>query len=264
LRRKSFELENENRRALEASRLKTEFLANMSHELRTPLNAIVGFARLMHAGRVGPVSVTHKEYLGDIVNSAVHLQQIIDDVLDLVKVETGRTDLNPESFDLAELIAEVESVCRGFASERDLRIERVVDPALGCVTLDRRLLRQILYNLISNAIKFTPDGGAVSVRAAVSDDSTLRLVVEDSGIGIKAEDMKRLFIEFQQLDTGAAKKYQGTGLGLALTKRLVELHGGEISVESQPGKGTCFSLSLPRHVAHSAPSPLMAAGHGGA
>jgi protein-histidine pros-kinase len=236
-------------RMQEASRLKSEFLANMSHELRTPLNAIIGFAELMHRGKVGPVSPAHKEYLGDILTSSKHLLQLINDVLDLAKVESGKMEFRPETVELDRLVAEVRDILRGLAAGKHLQMETEVDPDLGPVVVDPARVKQVLYNYLSNAIKFTPDGGCITVRGTAEGDRLFRLDVEDSGIGISTGDLDKLFIEFQQLDGSAAKKYQGTGLGLALTKRIVEAHGGRIEVKSAPGHGSTFSAILPRKTA---------------
>jgi PAS domain S-box-containing protein len=234
----------------EANRLKSEFLANMSHELRTPLNAIIGFAELMYKGKVGPVSPEHHEYLGDILTSSRHLLQLINDVLDLAKVESGKMELRPEPVVLDKLVSEVRDVLRGLAAGKQLRVEIKIAPGIEPITVDPGRLKQVLYNYLSNAIKFTPEGGAVVVRAALSGDDFFRLDVEDTGVGIKAEDLSRLFVEFQQLDASASKRYQGTGLGLALTKRIVEAQGGRIEVQSEPGKGSIFSAILPRSLEH--------------
>ena len=240
------ELEAQNKRMQEANRLKSEFVANMSHELRTPLNSIIGFAELMHHGKVGPVSPEHREYLGDILTSARHLLQLINDVLDLAKVESGKIELRPEPLDLAKVVGEVKDILRGLAAEKRMRVDLDIDPAVGVVVLDPAKLKQVLYNYLSNAIKFTPDNGRVVVRITPEAPDALRIEVEDNGIGVGAEDLHRLFIEFQQLDAGVAKRYAGTGLGLALTKRIVEAQGGSVGVRSTPGQGSTFFAVLPR------------------
>jgi signal transduction histidine kinase/CheY-like chemotaxis protein len=245
VRRKSQELEEENRRMQEANRLKSEFLANMSHELRTPLNAIIGFAELMFKGKVGPVSDDHKEYLGDILNSSRHLLQLINDVLDLAKVESGKMECRPEPVDLAKVITEVRDILRGLASTKRIGVDVDVDPTLPPAMLDPAKLKQVLYNYISNALKFTPEQGGVVVRVTREPPEHFRIEVEDTGIGIRREDMHRLFVEFQQLDAGTAKKYAGTGLGLALTKRIVEAQGGRVGVRTELGKGSVFWSVLP-------------------
>jgi PAS domain S-box-containing protein len=236
-------------RMLEASRLKTEFLANMSHELRTPLNAIIGFAELMHRGKVGPVSAEHKEYLGDILTSSRHLLHLINDVLDLAKVESGKIDLRLESVDLGELAREVCDILRGLSASRRLRVETQVDPEIAPVVIDPARVKQILYNYLSNAIKFTPEEGRITIRILAEGPAHFRIDVEDTGIGIAADDLGRLFVEFQQLDASTAKEFQGTGLGLALTKRLAEAQGGRVAVRSEPGVGSTFSVLLPRVMA---------------
>jgi len=244
----SLELETQNRRAQEANRLKSEFLANMSHELRTPLNAIIGFSSLLHAGKAGTLSETQVEYLGDILVSSRHLLQLINDVLDLAKVEAGRIELQPEPVDLKRLALEVRDILRGLAAEKHMAISFDVDPSLTDVVADARLLKQILYNYLSNALKFTADGGKVSATIVANANDSFCIRVEDNGIGIKPDDLGRLFVEFQQLDSSTAKKYAGTGLGLALTKRIVEAQGGSVSVTSTLGEGSAFVAVLPRRL----------------
>jgi PAS domain S-box-containing protein len=257
LRDKNEELARQNRRVEEANRLKSEFLANMSHELRTPLNAIIGFAELLHDGRAGPVTAEQREYLGDVLTSSRHLLQLINDVLDLSKVEAGKIELRPELVDLEQLVGEVRDILRSIAGAKRIQVAVTIAPAIRIGVADPAKLKQVLYNYLSNALKFTAEGGRVSVRVQPTGDSTgIRLEVEDSGIGIKAEDIDRLFVEFQQLDASTAKKYPGTGLGLALTKRLVEAQGGTVGVRSTAGTGSVFFAELPwpREVAGRAPS----------
>jgi PAS domain S-box-containing protein len=242
------DMEEQNRRMQDANRLKSEFLANMSHELRTPLNAIIGFTKVLHAGKAGALSATQKEYLGDILNSSNHLLQLINDVLDLAKIESGKTEINVESVELARVAREVKDILRGLAAEKRIHLTVDVSKALGLVSVDPRLLKQVLYNFLSNALKFTPDQGRVVMRIAPEGDGHFRVQVEDSGIGIKPEDMARLFIEFQQLDSSSSKHYPGTGLGLALTKRIVEAQQGSVGVESVFGNGSTFWAVLPREV----------------
>ena len=246
IRRRSEELEEQNRRVQEANRLKSEFLANMSHELRTPLNGIIGFAELMHDGRVGPISTQHQEYLGDILTSAKHLLQLINDVLDLSKVEAGKFEFKPEPVIPELLVREVCEIVRTLAAHKRIQLGIEIDAAVTGIVADSRSLKQILYNYLSNALKFTPDEGKVVIRVKPENQDYFRIEVEDSGIGIKADDLGRLFVEFQQLDAGSAKKYSGTGLGLALTKRIVEAHGGKVGVDSTVEKGSIFYAVLPR------------------
>jgi signal transduction histidine kinase len=245
IRRRSAELEMQNRRIQEASRLKSEFLANMSHELRTPLNAIIGFADLLHGGMVGQLDAQQREFVGDILTSSRHLLQLINDVLDLAKVESGTLEVIPEAVDLARVVAEVRDILRGVALDRKLDLELQLSDDLGSVIVDPAKLRQILYNYVSNALKFTPEGGRVVIRAALVGDA-FRIEVEDTGIGIASEDQRYLFLPFRQLDASATKRYQGTGLGLALTKRLAEAHGGRVGMHSARGIGSTFWVELPR------------------
>jgi PAS domain S-box-containing protein len=246
LRRKNEELSLQIGRAREASRAKSEFLANMSHELRTPLNGIIGFAELMYDGRVGPLAAQHQEYIGDILTSARHLLTLINDVLDLSKVEAGNVELRPEPVDPAAVVNEIRNILRTLAVRKHIQVETQIDAGLGRIVVDPAKLKQVLYNYLSNALKFTPDEGRVTVRVRPEGEDSFRLEVVDTGIGIALEDIGRLFVPFQQLDGGTQKKYPGTGLGLALTKRLVESQGGRVGVESVPGRGSTFSAILPR------------------
>ncbi|MGH7537451.1 MAG: PAS domain S-box protein, partial [Gemmatimonadales bacterium] len=234
------------RAAQETSRLKSEFLANMSHELRTPLNAVIGFTEILYDGRAGPVSAVQMEYLDDVLTSSRHLLQLINDVLDLSKVETGKLELRPEPVDLARLIAEMQDVVRTLAARKQIRVETDLDAAPPEIVTDPARLKRVLYNYLSNAIKFTPEEGRVVVRVVAEGRDAFRLEVQDTGIGIRAEDLDRLFVEFQQLDASVAKQYPGTGLGLALTKRIVEAQGGRVGVDSTPGEGSRFYAVLPR------------------
>jgi len=240
------ELEEQSRRDREASRLKSEFLANMSHELRTPLNAIIGFAELMHDGKLGPVSAQHQEFLGDILTSSRHLLQLINDVLDLSKVESGKMEFQPATIEPGKLVGEVRDILRTLAAQKRIRVETEVDASLNPLFADPGKLKQVLYNYLSNALKFTPDEGRIVVRLRPEAEQRFRLEVEDTGIGIRPEDQDRLFTEFQQLDGGVARNHQGTGLGLALCKRIVEAQGGFVGVQSTPGVGSVFFAVLPR------------------
>ena len=247
IRARSAELEAQNRRIQEASRLKSEFLANMSHELRTPLNSIIGFAELLHDREVDPSSPQYLEFLQDILRSGRHLQQMINDVLDLAKVEAGKMELRPERVDVGQLISEVSNVLRGVAATKHIRVEVTVQPEVEKGTLDPSRFKQVLYNYLSNALKFTREGGSVRIAATLEQPQMLCLTVEDTGIGIAEGDLGRLFVDFQQLEEGATKKHGGTGLGLALTKRLVEAQGGSVGVKSELGKGSEFFALLPLH-----------------
>jgi PAS domain S-box-containing protein len=245
LRLRSLTLEAENRQVREASRLKSEFLANMSHELRTPLNAIIGFSTILRdtADDIPPEQRT--EFLGDILVSGRHLLQLINDVLDLSKVEAGKLEFRPEFVEIDRVVREVLSVLKETAASKGITLVVDIEP-LSEVFLDAGRLKQVLYNYVSNALKFTPTGGRVTIRVRHAAAGTWRLEVEDSGIGIAEQDLSRLFIEFEQLDGSAGKQHGGTGLGLALTKRLVEAQGGQIGVRSTLGAGSVFWAVLPR------------------
>ena len=240
------DLGEQNRRIQQADRLKSEFLANMSHELRTPLNAIIGFAEIMHDGKVGPISSEHKEYLADVLTSARHLLQLINDILDLSKVEAGKMEFRPERVNLEVVVEEARAIVRTLAAKRRMDLRSEIDASLSHISTDPRSLKQILYNYLSNALKFTPEGGMVTVRAKAEGADHFRIEVEDDGIGIGAQDRQRLFVEFQQLDASVGKKYSGTGLGLALTKKIAEAQGGRVGVNSTPGKGSTFYAVLPQ------------------
>ena len=250
-------LEDENLRRLhEASRLKSEFLANMSHELRTPLNTVMGFASFIQSAKAGPVTDAQKDYLGDILESSRYLLQLINDILDLAKIEAGKMKFDLERVELAPLVEEMRNSMQVLAAEKSLALNLEVDPSMPPATLDRAKLKQVLYNFLSNAIKFTPDHGSVAVRVAPDRGQTFRIEVEDTGIGIAAEELPHLFADFQQLDAGSTKKYQGTGLGLSLTKRIVEAQGGMVGVRSTPGVGSTFWAILPMVVSDSSSQPI--------
>jgi signal transduction histidine kinase len=248
-------LVEQNRLIQAANSMKSEFLANMSHELRTPLNAILGFSEILADGLAGPMSLQQVEYLQHIYKSGRHLLSLINDVLDLAKVESGRIEIHPEPVDLPEVLREVTDVLAAKTLEKRIRLDVSVDPSLGQVVVDQGKLKQVLYNYLSNALKFTDAEGKVSLRAAAEGPELFRIEVRDSGIGIRAEDMHKLFVEFQQLDSGTRKKYAGTGLGLVLTKRLVEAQGGRVGAESNPGAGSLFFAVLPRLVRSRAVEP---------
>jgi PAS domain S-box-containing protein len=229
----------------EKEEAKDRFLANMSHELRTPLNGIIGFAEFLVDGKPGSVNPKQKEYLEDILNSGKHLLVLINDVLDLAKVGAGKMELKPEKFSLRKAIEEACAVTTPIVQKKGIRLEVNVAPELGYVTLDQQKFKQVLYNLLSNAIKFNPHGGKVEIRVAMHDAHRFKLSVQDAGIGIKKEDLRRLFKEFEQLESGASCHHEGTGLGLALTRKIVELQGGTIGVESEIGQGSLFTVVLP-------------------
>jgi PAS domain S-box-containing protein len=230
----------------EANRLKSEFLANMSHELRTPLNGIIGFSEFLIDEKPGPLNAKQKEYLGDVLNSGRHLLQLINDVLDLSKVESGKMELHPTTFSMELAIDEVCSGLFPLVKNKGITIQREVAAGVRSITLDRRKFMQVLYNLVSNGVKFNDEGGEIRILADLEDQDSLRLRVCDTGIGIDPANFAKLFVEFQQLDSGAARRFDGTGLGLALTKKIIEFQGGRIDVESELGVGTTFLVYLPQ------------------
>jgi len=239
------EIAESNQRLAEVSRTKSEFLANMSHELRTPLNSVIGFSEVLQDQMFGPINEKQQEYVQNILTSGRHLLSLINDILDLSKVESGRMELELTEFSLQELLDSslVMLKEKALKSEIDLQL----DPASQIniqIVADQRKLKQILFNLLSNAVKFTPAGGSVSL-STQNDGDFVEITVADSGIGIKEKDIQKLFQPFTQLESVYSKEFEGTGLGLALTRQLVELHGGRIWVKSEFGKGSRFSFTIP-------------------
>jgi PAS domain S-box-containing protein len=240
------EIEHKSAQLESASRHKSEFLANMSHELRTPLNAIIGFSEVLSERMFGELNEKQEEYLKDIHASGQHLLSLINDILDLSKIEAGRMELEVAEFHLPQAIENALVLVRERALRRGITLEQSIDPRLGEIQGDERKVKQVLLNLLSNAIKFTPDGGRIDVRA-IAVDGSVQVSVSDTGVGIAPEDQGAIFEEFRQVGT-ADKKVEGTGLGLALSRRFVELHGGRIWVKSQIGAGSTFTFTIPvRH-----------------
>jgi PAS domain S-box-containing protein len=261
LQQKNVELED-------ASRMKSEFLANMSHELRTPLNAIIGFSEVLADGLMGEMTAQQKGFIGDIFDSGKHLLALINDILDLSKVEAGKMLLDVESVQVSSLLASSLSIIKGKAATRHISLELRADKTLGSMWADGRKVKQIVYNLLSNAVKFSPEGGNVVLEASrvsrddvgqlsgewkgralplIDNDFTefLKISVTDGGIGISPEGLEHLFRPFSQIDSGLARKFEGTGLGLAMVKLLAELHGGAVAVESAVNEGSRFTVWLP-------------------
>jgi signal transduction histidine kinase len=236
------EIQDKSRQLEVASRHKSEFLANMSHELRTPLNAIIGFSEVLVQGLFGEVNEKQREYLHDVIGSGQHLLSLINDILDLSKIEAGRMELELSTFSFRDALQSGVTIVRERASRHNITLAVKVSDELVLVEADERKVKQIMYNLLSNAVKFTPDGGRVDVTAS-RDNGEVRVEVRDNGIGIAETDQARIFEEFQQV--GRERSREGTGLGLTLTKRFVELHGGRITLESAPGKGSIFAFTLP-------------------
>ncbi len=226
-----------------ASRAKSDFLANMSHELRTPLNAIIGFAEILRDELVGSINAEQKECINDIHISGQHLLEMINDILDLSKIEAGKMVLQIEKFSIVEAVEEVNAIITALALKKGLDLTLTYKQTCT-IEADRIKLKQIFYNLLSNAVKFTPEGGKVTTKLEFTE-TMLRAQVIDTGIGISEADQTKLFAPFTQIDTSKSRRYGGTGLGLALTQRLVGLHGGEISVKSQEGQGSNFTVIIP-------------------
>jgi signal transduction histidine kinase len=237
------EIEIKSRELATASQHKSEFLANMSHELRTPLNAILGFSEVLQERMFGEINEKQAEYLADILESGRHLLGLINDILDLSKIEAGRMELEPSEFDLPSAIENTLILVRERAQRRGIKLGQTLDERLGPIHADERKVKQVLLNLLSNALKFTPEGGRIDVRAALQD-GVAEISVSDTGVGIAPEDQDAVFEEFRQVGS-AAKKVEGTGLGLAISRKFVELHGGKIWVCSEVGKGSTFSFTLP-------------------
>jgi signal transduction histidine kinase len=242
------------------SRMKSSFLANMSHELRTPLNSIIGFAEILKDKMFGDFNERQEKYLSHILTSGRHLLQLINNILDLSKVEAGKMKLNLEPFSVNRVVDEVQTIIKTLAYKKNIEIQLDLSPEV-IMYGDAAKLKQILYNLLSNAIKFTPEKGMVAVHTEevlpeislerglsvplVVIVQSLLLTVKDTGIGISPDDQERIFLEFEQSEQTRGKGYEGTGLGLALTRKLVELHGGQIWVQSQVGEGSAFTILLP-------------------
>jgi signal transduction histidine kinase/DNA-binding response OmpR family regulator len=271
---KQFEhtLQQKNVELEEASRMKSEFLANMSHELRTPLNAIIGFSEVLRDGLLGELSDKQRGFIGDIFGSGKHLLSLINDILDLSKVEAGKMTLNLEPVEVCSLFANSLSIIKEKAATRHIRLDMDAAAELGSIHADALKVKQIAYNLLSNAVKFTNEGGQVTLRAGrvpraevgqlsgawtgrsypLADnefEEFIKISVTDSGIGISPEALEQLFKPFTQIDSGLARKFEGTGLGLVLVKLLAELHGGAVAVESAVGEGSCFTVWLPLRAA---------------
>jgi signal transduction histidine kinase len=238
------EIQDKSRQLEIANKHKSEFLANMSHELRTPLNAIIGFSEVMLNGMAGPMSGEQKEFAGDIRDSGKHLLTLINDILDLSKIEAGRMELDVAPFDLPMAMQNAMTLVQGRAERSGIRLETRIASGVTEYQGDERKFKQIVINLLSNAVKFTPEGGKVTL-AAARVNGAYSISVKDTGIGIAPGDQEKIFEEFKQVGSDYARKAEGTGLGLTLTRKLVELHGGTIIVESAPGSGSTFTFTLP-------------------
>ena len=240
---KNAQLEARNREVEKANRLKSEFLASMSHELRTPLHTVIGFSELLAEESEGPLNEKQKRFLSHILQDSRHLLELINEILDLSKIEAGRLELQREEFDFAACAEEVLAAIRNQSEAKRIRLENK-SSFQGLLHADRVRTKEILYNLLSNAVKFTPDGGSVWLES-VPQDGHLKVTVCDTGIGIAPEEHTAIFEKFYQVGDTTSGVREGTGLGLAITRKLVELHGGAIWVQSEKGQGTCFSFTLP-------------------
>ncbi|HYO83195.1 MAG TPA: ATP-binding protein [Bryobacteraceae bacterium] len=239
------ELREQTRRAEEVSRLKSEFLANMSHELRTPLNGIIGFSELLADGKGGELTDRQQRFLNNILVSSRHLLHLINDLLDLAKIEAGRLELHPQSTSARTLVGEVIGSVQSLAGAKNIDLIADVSEAAEDLYVDPARFKQVIYNYVSNAIKFTPESGQVHVNVSREPSGAIRVDVTDTGIGIADEQIATLFQRFHQLDSGPAKRYGGTGLGLALVKKLIEQQNGRVEVQSTPSNGSRFSAVLP-------------------
>jgi len=249
------DLTKSNNELLRANQAKSQFLSNMSHELRTPLTSINGFSEFLMDGYVGPLNEAQSKYLRNINVSGKHLLELINGILDLAKIEAGKMNLKLEWIDIEQLFDEIMLVLEGYANKENISLKLDCEMSATDIFLDRTKFKQILYNLCSNAIKFSHDGGEVSVKVeydkALSisveerEYGTLSIAVSDQGIGISPGDQAIIFNPFEQVDGSHSRNFEGTGLGLTLTKRLVELHGGSIAVQSEAGEGSCFTVMMP-------------------
>jgi two-component system cell cycle sensor histidine kinase PleC len=250
--------QREKNRAEEANQTKSKFLANMSHELRTPLNAIIGFSEIMESGMFGELgSEKYQEYCHDILTSGHYLLEVINDILDMSKIEAGRMKLDMELLDLSKTLAESLRVVSGRAQDKHLVLDTEIDESISVVA-DRRATKQIVVNLLSNAVKFTPDGGKVTVRGRVRKDWIV-LMIADTGIGIAPQSLARLGRPFEQVESQLTKSYHGSGLGLAIARSLTHLHGGSMKLRSKLGTGTVVCVSLPRDGRNAAEKMVAAA-----
>ncbi len=240
-----------------ANRSKSQFLATMSHELRTPLNAIIGFAEVMQSEVMGPIgNERYRTYITDIHVSGTHLLQLINDILDLSKAETGKQELSEDSVDVAEIARATARVCRGSIEQAKLNVAIDMPPGLPRLRADERMIRQVLFNLIGNAVKFTPAGGHIAISGRLDPDSGITISVTDSGIGIATQDLARVLEPFVQVDNALSRRHTGTGLGLPAVKAIMQLHGGRLELSSSLGAGTTATVIFPAERTIAATQPV--------
>lgn len=244
LKNSSREISKKNTQLEQANRLKTEFLANMSHELRTPLNAIIGFSEVLKDDLLGAMNAEQTDYVGEIFVSANHLLSLINDILDLSKIEAGKMELFLDQINVSELLSNAMTIIKEKAHNHNISLQLKVNDDVNLIQCDGRKIKQVVFNLLSNAVKFTPDGGEV-ILSAKRIKNDLEVSIIDTGIGIAKHDLSLLFRPFEQLDGSLSRQYEGTGLGLVMVKRLVELHGGQVTVSSEEGQGSCFKFIIP-------------------
>ena len=227
-----------------SNRAKSDFVANVSHELRTPLNSIIGFSEILHEQTFGPLNDNQNKHLSHVLNSSNHLLNIINNILDISKIESNNAELYYENIDIYSSLEEVINVLGPVAKKNEIELKTNIAPGSLIVEADRNKILQILYNLIGNAIKFTPRNGQVRVKLT-KGDSFVQILVQDTGIGVPTDKIEEIFLPFKQLDSNMNRKYPGTGLGLALVKKFTDMHGGTIKVDSEPFKGSTFSVIIP-------------------
>ncbi len=228
-----------------ANQIKSEFLSTMSHELRTPLNSIIGFSDLLKQKMMGDLNEKQEHYIDNIIKSSKHLLDLINDILDLSKIEAGKIDLNVEKISLSPIINDTTELIKATAAKHNIALKKEFDPRIEFIEADKQNFKQILFNLLSNAVKFSKADGGTIVITTRKYGEMVQISVSDTGIGIRKEDLDKLFNKFQQIDSGTSRKYGGTGLGLAISKQLVELHGGKIWAQSKYGQGSTFIFQLP-------------------
>jgi CheY-like chemotaxis protein len=239
-------LEIRNQQILESSRAKGQFLANMSHELRTPLNAIIGFSQMLQKPRTGDLNTKQGRYVSNVLESGQHLLSLVNDILDLSKIEAAKLSLEPEDVNLPALVSSVTNLIQPLADKKDILLTQIVEQGLPEIVADEKRLRQILFNLLSNAVKFTEPEGKIELSVShFPEEERVRFSITDTGIGISESDLEHIWDEFHQIDDSYARQQEGTGLGLSLTRKLVALHQGSIDVTSDYGKGSTFTVDLP-------------------